>query len=114
MGKTAKPLLIISDNIEKDPLTTLIMNKVKGILNVVAVRAPGFGDRRKALLEDLALLTSGKVIDAEAGLSLNNIELNSLGQAHKVVVGKDTTRIISYANKKQVFARCEQLHRDLA
>ena len=113
VSKTDDPLLIISDNIQKDVLATLILNKMKGIINVVAVRAPAFGERRKALLSDLAILTGGQVISAESGSSLYNLDIKSLGRARRVIVDKESTTIISDSNKREVFSRCEQLRREL-
>ena len=86
-------------HVEKEALATLIVNKLRGILNVVAVRAPGFGDRRKAILEDLAILTDGTVVTEDAGLSLQKMEIETLGKARRVIVGKESTTIISDANK---------------
>ena len=113
VSKTDDPLLIISDNIQKDVLATLILNKMKGIINVIAVRAPAFGERRKALLSDLAILTGGQVISAESGSSLHNVDIKSLGRARRVIVDKESTTIISDSNKREVFSRCEQLRREL-
>mgnify|MGYP001177483641 FL=1 len=113
VSKTDDPLLIISDNIQKDVLATLILNKMKGIINVIAVRAPAFGERRKALLSDLAILTGGQVISAESGSSLHNLDIKSLGRARRVIIDKESTTIISDSNKREVFSRCEQLRREL-
>lgn len=113
ISKRNQPLLIISDTIEKEVLATLIINKLRGILNVVAVRAPGFGDRRNAILEDLAVLLSGEVISSRTGLSLEKIDVNLLGKARRIVVKKEQTTIISDCNKEKVLLRCEQLRRQL-